>query len=321
MVHSALQGLQAVRWLTFSNGASGGGGGGAVPPFSCLQIAGLAPQADTVFLTARQFDGTGTGVFAFSGPGPVAAGAQGSCTMDYPAIVTYDSSATPAVGDTWTAKSGQYSLTKGSAGAANGFLVVGPIDTTRQTMWVVPNGAASMAVVQIDTTNSVYTGSGSPTAGQLVTARSDGTFSGVLQSLTPGTSSFRTGSPWTAGASCWLAFVDAVGGSADLTLLPTAVCGDQYVATPLGTYNSRPLYACRRGRGKARIVWGACGTKAAGSNGTVTVSGYADGASPGTSITAADPGSLFTVASGSTKACTCIYRPETDDYIITVMGC
>lgn len=141
MVQNAPRGLQAVRWLTFSNGTSGASAG-PIPPFSCLQITGLTPQADTVFLSGKQFDGTGTGIFAFSGPGPVATGAQGSCTMDYPCIAAYDNSTTPATGDTWVPKSGQWSLTKGNAGAASGFMVIGPIDTTQQTMWVMPLGAA-----------------------------------------------------------------------------------------------------------------------------------------------------------------------------------
>ncbi len=113
-------------------------------------------------------------------------------------------------------------------------------------------------VVQITTNNTLISGSGSPTTGQGVkpTNTTTNLFDAQVMAYTPGTTSFSS-APWTNNSiSAWLYFVDVPGGSQGSTA-PTAVCGDNYVAALLGTFDPypggsggtsdpRPLYFCRR---------------------------------------------------------------------------
>ncbi len=245
--------LDRVRWLPFTNTESSA----AAPACACLAIGGVTLDEGQAVLECGQF--TSAGPFAFNGLQQVAAGTQGQCTQDFPLLATYDSSATPALGDTWIPKSGQWSLTKGSAGAANGFIVLGVIDSTAQTMLVSPAGASSTtAVVQVIDTPGVTLATPSDPYGQAVWAGAIVTPQTTAPTFANDTGGNRfspnpTPTLSTSGQpTCWILDLDGIGGSG--TPSPTLINGEMYIGILVGSYTvgsspgvTLPLYAVRKG--------------------------------------------------------------------------
>ena len=121
------------RWKLVQNTGSS-----TCPPYCCLQVTTPGIQLSTdgnsdLLYIGTQPNGSTTASFLFAGPTPIPAGDYGAATFDVPALAAWDTG-TPAVGETWGPKSGQWTLSKGQPG----FTVVGVVDATRNLMLAVP---------------------------------------------------------------------------------------------------------------------------------------------------------------------------------------
>lgn len=98
------------RGIEFSNAS-----GQTVPSFGVLQITGSSVVGvGREILTATRPDGTAGAVYAVNGSVPVTAGQKGRCTLDFPTKAAYDTGdGTPAIGQFWGPKSGQFTLAQG----------------------------------------------------------------------------------------------------------------------------------------------------------------------------------------------------------------
>lgn len=103
---------QSIRWLPFRNDA-----GETIPPFACMRVTGATTANGQRVYTVAKPNGSGT-VHMINGPTQVTvAQLYGAGSLETPATVLYNtSSGTPAHGETWGPKGGQWSLEKGYAG-------------------------------------------------------------------------------------------------------------------------------------------------------------------------------------------------------------
>lgn len=105
--------LQQQRGIEFRNAS-----GLLIPSFGVLQITGseIAGVGRNI-LTVTRPDGTAGAVYAINGLIPIAVGQKGRCTLDFPTLAAYDTGdGTPAIGQFWGPKSGQFTLAKGMPG-------------------------------------------------------------------------------------------------------------------------------------------------------------------------------------------------------------
>lgn len=97
------------RWIPFTNSSTA-----AAPAFALLKVTGITAATGT--LTVTQASTEFSRVYAINGPDVAAAnGGSGLCTLDSPCLCAYDSG-TPAVGEGWGPKPGQWTLSKGFPG-------------------------------------------------------------------------------------------------------------------------------------------------------------------------------------------------------------
>lgn len=98
------------RGIEFSNAS-----GQTVPSFGVIQITGsTVVGVGREILTATRPDGTAGAVYAINGSVPVTSGQKGRCTFDFPAKAAYNTGdGTPAIGQFWGPKSGQFTLAQG----------------------------------------------------------------------------------------------------------------------------------------------------------------------------------------------------------------
>ena len=85
-----------------------------------------------VIFSVDQPNGDSSATYLFNGPCSIAPAANGSGTLDFPAQAIWDTG-TPAIGDTWGPKSGQWPLAQR---ATPGFPVLGIVDSLTQRMMV-----------------------------------------------------------------------------------------------------------------------------------------------------------------------------------------
>ena len=106
-----------------------------------MQLDGFSVDDGVPIVSTTQADKDGgEGTIYINGIGDVAANKHGGCTMaQTPVKALYDTAdGTPAAGDTWGLKKDSWKLGKD----IDGFVVLGGIDSTAGTMYVVANGMA-----------------------------------------------------------------------------------------------------------------------------------------------------------------------------------
>ena len=91
--------------LPFRNDASE-----TVPGFAVLRVVGVMQLEGQAVLRVEQPNGTYERLYYVNGPVPVALGEYGVCCAGQPAFVAYDTGSTPATGESWGAKDGEWKL-------------------------------------------------------------------------------------------------------------------------------------------------------------------------------------------------------------------
>lgn len=218
------------RWVELYNA-----GAYDIPGFGVCEITGASRPENinnaqaggrTVLSVTRPTEDSPAAV-CINGPMPIAAGAYGFGTLDYPAYALYDDANAPAAGDTWGAASGTFELTKDKAGfvvlgdAANGIV---RIDRAAD--------AATLDIVRV-----YHSGS---TVGEDVAANASGVHPGTVKRVVAGV--------MTEIEECWILFVDEYDAEAGTI---KAVNGDYYgPARRSGQFThsaiTKPLYVLRR---------------------------------------------------------------------------
>jgi hypothetical protein len=107
-----------LRWLTARNVYAG-----EIPAFGLVKVSDV--DADGTLQVTRP-DADGQDVYV-NGPSKMAQSGYGAVTRDWPCYALYTSAdGTPANGESWGVKSGDFTLRKGNAG----FTIAGGADTT-----------------------------------------------------------------------------------------------------------------------------------------------------------------------------------------------
>ncbi len=122
-----------INWMPFRSASSSL----TIPAFAPLQVVGTTIQDGVkLILTCDQIGSSYHPGFnlniAFNGPISIAPGGYGICARGSDACQTLWDTGTPAPGDIWGIKPGQFSLTKGGLGY---FLVDGIVDTGTKRMY------------------------------------------------------------------------------------------------------------------------------------------------------------------------------------------
>lgn len=103
--------LSRIRWLSVRNLSSED-----APPFAALRVVGATRLDEQTIVTVDKPDATLARHYMLNGPARIAAGGHGDATFDAPALVLFDAAHTPAAGEGWGPRSGQWSLARGYPG-------------------------------------------------------------------------------------------------------------------------------------------------------------------------------------------------------------
>jgi len=114
--------LRQYSWLPFRNDS-----GETIPPHAVMRVTGTDLVGEQQVLTASKPSTTFQRYYAINGTAAVRDGRIGRCTTGPQCIVRYDTSATPAFGETWGAKPSSWDLFQGRPG----FNVLGVFTNTR----------------------------------------------------------------------------------------------------------------------------------------------------------------------------------------------
>jgi hypothetical protein len=105
-----------------------------VPPFAVMRVASADTKDGEIVYTTAKPDATFCRHYMVNGPFYVTAGQEGLCsTLADAGFVQYNSASTPAVGEVWGPKPGQWTLEKHSCG----FEIQGGVKTTAGVTAVV----------------------------------------------------------------------------------------------------------------------------------------------------------------------------------------
>jgi len=118
-----------MRWLEFRNDSAE-----SVPPFGIIRLTGSITRRRQTVLKAEQSNTYGSQfLHAINGPQKISASKYGLCTLDFPAIARYDDSdGSPAFGEAWGPRNGDWKLRKSTAG----FQIIGMPDSTAKVVLV-----------------------------------------------------------------------------------------------------------------------------------------------------------------------------------------
>jgi hypothetical protein len=225
------------------------GAGEEIPAYACMRITGATEiDNDIVFQVAKP--NTDKQLFYLVN-GPVAiennSAAEGRCTtLSQAGYVSVSSS--PSFGNIWGPTDGSWSVSS----SGGGFLMLGSLQSD-------PSRAAAVQLPSEGEVVQVWTGSGSPVAGDLQAANGDGFHEGRVTRWVSGA--------FTANENCWIRMIDWDNTDDGATI---AEHGRFHLGKLAGSAASggttKPLYLCQIGeqtflsKPDADIAKGATGT-------------------------------------------------------------
>ena len=163
--------LAAIRWLPLVNQSSS-----TIPAFACLRIVSTALDATGLLIyTVDRPNGDASANYLFNGLRRRGRG-QRPGTLDFPCQAIWDSG-TPATGDVWGPKSGQWTLTKNGS---PGFPVLGIVDRGTDRMLIGSPSSVPATIVK-----PIYDIAAISRAPRLAAGRAKSTRSTALRFRTP----------------------------------------------------------------------------------------------------------------------------------------